>query len=80
MVPPELASWLEARLASGDPVTLESKKESFTGRIFRIMMQEGWIVLEHEDGRRRAFFVTEGGTIRDGSSSMPLGGGAPAGH
>jgi len=76
---PDLASYLQGKLASGDPVTIEVRKESFTGRIFRLMLEEGWIAIEHEDGRRRAFFVTEGGVIRDGSSEMPLGA-APAGH
>ncbi|MGH9868786.1 MAG: hypothetical protein ACREAA_11565 [Candidatus Polarisedimenticolia bacterium] len=76
---PELASYLEGKLASGDPVTIEIRNESFTGRVFRLMLQEGWIALEHEDGRRCAFFVTEGGVIRDGSTQLTLGG-APSGH
>lgn len=59
-------------------MTIESKKARFTGRIFRLMLDEGWVALEHEDGRREAWFVTEPGTIGDGSVAFPLG--APAAH
>lgn len=80
MIPAELRSFLQQKLASGDPVTIEARKESFTGRIFRLNLHEGWIALEHEDGRRRAMYVIEGGRITDGGREMPLGGAGAAGH
>jgi hypothetical protein len=80
MIPAELKQFLQEKLASGDPVTIEARKESFTGRIFRLTLEEGWIALEHEDGRRRAMYVIEGGRISDGRREMPLGGAGAAGH
>ena len=80
MIPAELRSFLQQKLASGDPVTVEARKESFTGRIFRLNLEEGWIALEHEDGRRRAMYVIEGGRISDGGRELPLGSAVAAGH
>lgn len=37
---------------------------SFTGRLFRMKLNEGWIGMEHVDGRRKAFIIITGGTIR----------------
>lgn len=76
MIGPELRSFLEAHLRSGSPVTVEVGKVSFTGRIFRLMLHEGWIAVEHVDGRRRAFWVYQGGTIAGADGGrIPLGGG-----
>lgn len=80
MIPGELRSFLQQKLASGDPVTVEARKETFTGRIFRLNLEEGWIALEHEDGRRRAMYVIEGGRITDGGRELPLGSAVAAGH
>lgn len=81
MISVELKSFLEEKLASGDPVTVEARKETFTGRIFRLNLEEGWIALEHEDGRRRAMYVIEGGRIADGARQLPLGSASSAaGH
>ncbi len=72
-----LRDLLERAHAGGEPVTVEVRKTSFTGRIFRMMLQEGWIALEHPDGRRRAFIIIEGGRIRsDSGEELPLPGGA----
>ena len=70
MISTVLRSFLEARLREGSPVTVDVGKTSFTGRIFRLMLHEGWIAVEHVDGRRRAFFVYEAGSISgpDGST------------
>jgi len=63
-ITPKLREFLEGNLATGDYVTIAiGKDDSFTGRIYRLMLDEGWIAIEHEDGRRRAFFVTTGGRI-----------------
>lgn len=80
MIPAELRSFLQQKLDTGDPVTVEARKETFTGRIFRLNLEEGWIALEHEDGRRRAMYVIEGGRITDGGREMPLGSAGAAGH
>jgi hypothetical protein len=63
MVSPMLRSFLERLLGSGETVTVEVGKDAFTGRIFRLMLHEGWIALEHVDGRRRMFFIITGGKI-----------------
>jgi hypothetical protein len=64
MITAELLTFLEERLKSGEPVTVDVNKQTFTGRLFRLMLHEGWIALEHVDGRRRAFYVIEGGKLR----------------
>ena len=60
----ELKDFISACVRSGDEVVVEIGKSSFTGKIFRTMIHEGWIALEHVDGRRKAFMVIEGGKIR----------------
>jgi hypothetical protein len=80
MIPDELRLFLSRKLESGDPITIEARKETFTGRIFRLNLEEGWIAMEHEDGRRRAVYVIEGGRVTDGETDLPLGGAAAAGH
>ncbi len=60
----DLKSFLEEKLETGEPITIELKKATFTGRLFRIMLNEGWIGMEHIDGRRKAFIIIQGGTIR----------------
>lgn len=60
----ELKGFLEERLETGEPFTITSKKASFTGRLFRMALKEGWIALEHIDGRRKAFIIIRGGTIK----------------
>jgi len=59
-----LKAFLEEKRRDGEQVTIEAGKETFTGRIFRLSLEEGWIALEHIDGRRRAFIIMEGGKIR----------------
>jgi 4Fe-4S binding domain len=60
----KLKEFLEGNLGTGDYVTIAiGKEDPFTGRIYRLMLEEGWIAIEHDDGRRRAFFVTTGGRI-----------------
>jgi hypothetical protein len=76
MLSPIVKAFLEQRLKSGETVTIEVGKDSFTGRIFRLMLHEGWIALEHDDGRRRGFYVITGGkvTSRTGESIVLPGG------
>jgi len=64
MLSQELKAFLSACVKSGEEVTVEIGKSTFTGKIFRTMVHEGWIALEHVDGRRRPFMVIEGGKIR----------------
>lgn len=73
-ITPQLKEFLETNLSTGDYVTIAiGKDDSFTGRIYRLMLEEGWIAIEHEDGRRRAFFVTTGGRIAiHGGPDIPL--------
>jgi len=59
-----LRAFLEAKRRDGEQVTIEVGKVTFTGRIFRLSLEEGWIALEHIDGRRRAFIIMEGGKIK----------------
>ena len=80
MIPEELQLFLKGKLESGDPVTIEARKETFTGSIFRLNLEEGWIAMEHEDGRRRAVYVIEGGRVSDGVTELPLGGAGAAVH
>jgi len=80
MIPEELQAFLKRKLESGDPVTVEARKETFTGSIFRLNLEEGWIAMEHEDGRRRPVYVIEGGRISDGVTELPLGGAGAAVH
>jgi len=61
---------LEEKVRSGETVTIQVGKESFTGRIFRAMLHEGWIALEHVDGRRRAFYVITGGKLTTASGEI----------
>lgn len=63
MIGSELKAFLEEKLRTGEQVRIEAKKASFTGRIFRLMLHEGWIALEHVDGRRRPFWIIQGGRI-----------------
>lgn len=60
----ELKRFLEEKIETGEPFTIELKNTSFTGRLFRMALKEGWIALEHVDGRRKAFIILSGGTIR----------------
>jgi hypothetical protein len=69
MIDPELKTFLHDRLQSGEDVTIAIDKTSFTGRIFRTLIEEGWIALEHADGRRKAFTLIAGGTIRGRSGA-----------
>jgi len=73
-ITPQLREFLEGNLQTGDYVTIVlGKDDPFTGRIYRLMLDEGWIAIEHEDGRRRAFFVTTGGRIgTPGGAEIPL--------
>ncbi|HET6372856.1 MAG TPA: hypothetical protein VFG76_06090 [Candidatus Polarisedimenticolia bacterium] len=64
LIGPDVRAFLGDRVRQGDPVTIEIGKTSFTGRIFRTMLEEGWIALEHVDGRRKAFMIIEGGKIK----------------
>ena len=64
MLSTELKEFLSAVVKSGEEVVVEVGKSSFTGRVFRTMVHEGWIALEHVDGRRQAFMVITGGRIR----------------
>ena len=76
MLSPRLKMVLEEKVRSGETVTIEVGKESFTGRIFRIMLHEGWIALEHVDGRRRPFYVITGGRITTANGeTLELAGG-----
>jgi len=59
-----LRAFLEEKRRDGEQVTIEVGKVTFTGRIFRLSLEEGWIALEHIDGRRRAFIIMEGGKIK----------------
>ncbi len=70
----KLKEFLEGNLSTGDYVTIAiGKEDPFTGRIYRLMLDEGWIAMEHDDGRRRAFFVTTGGKIAaPGGEEIPL--------
>ena len=63
MITPQLKTFLENRMASGDEVTIELKKNTFTGRIYRLMLDEGWIAMESFDGQRRALYVITGGKM-----------------
>lgn len=76
MLSPRLKMVLEEKVRSGETVTIEVGKESFTGRIFRIMLHEGWIALEHVDGRRRPFWVITGGRLTTANGeTLELAGG-----
>lgn len=77
MMTPQLKTFLEQKLRSGEQVTIEVGKDSFTGRIFRTMVHEGWIALEHVDGRRRPFMIIEGGRLSDRSGTVVQ---LPGGH
>jgi len=69
----QLKSFLDDHLASGELVTVAvGKDQAFTGRIFRLMLEEGWIAVEHEDGRRRAFYIITGGSIKGPAGEVPL--------
>jgi len=70
MIGKQIKTFLQRHVDTGEPVTIETKRDRFTGRIFRTMVEEGWIAMEHVDGRRRAFYLIEGGTIssRDGET------------
>lgn len=63
MISPKLKALLEKNLASGDPLTIQLKKMAFTGRVFRLMLDEGWIALENDDGRRKGCYLITGGKI-----------------
>lgn len=63
MIDKKLRVFLEKQVASGETITIETKRGSFTGRLFKMLLEEGWIALEHVDGRRRAYYLIEGGTI-----------------
>jgi hypothetical protein len=67
MISAELKAFLHEKLQSGEDVTIEVGKQIFTGRIFRTLIEEGWIALEHVDGRRQAFFLITGGKVRSQS-------------
>jgi len=70
MIGKPIKTFVQRHIDTGEPVTIETKRDRFTGRIFRSMIDEGWIAVEHVDGRRRAFYLIEGGTIssRDGET------------
>ncbi len=70
MIGKPIKTFVQRHVDTGEPVTIENKRDRFTGRIFRTMIDEGWIAMEHVDGRRRAFYLIEGGTLssRDGES------------
>ena len=72
-----LKAFLDQKRRDGEQVTIEVGKVTFTGRIFRLALDEGWIALEHIDGRRRAFIIMEGGkiTTQDGvETALPSAG------
>jgi hypothetical protein len=64
MIGPATAALLREQLRSGSPVVVEIGKGSFTGRVYRLMLDEGWLAVEHTDGRRRPFMLISGGKIR----------------
>ena len=75
MMSPELKAFLRDKLRSGEEVTVEVNKTVFTGRIFRTMIDEGWLALEHLDGRRKAIMLIEGGRVTSESGQeFPLPG------
>lgn len=64
LISKDLRSFLEEKLATGEPITVDIQRQQFTGRLVRVKLNEGWIAVEHVDGRRRAFIIIRGGTIR----------------
>ncbi len=64
MIGSQTAELLREQLRSGAPVVVEIGKSTFEGRIYRLMLDEGWLAVEHTDGRRRAFMLIQGGRIR----------------
>lgn len=64
LISKDLRSFLAEKLATGEPITVEVEGRQFTGRLVRAQLNEGWIAVEHVDGRRKAFIIIRGGTIR----------------
>jgi len=62
----QILSILEEKKILEEPVTIgvDSKEIVFTGRIVRIVPDEGFAVLEHPDGRRRGLWYILGGTLK----------------
>jgi hypothetical protein len=61
----KVVSALEERKKLGEEVTVHSlaKKLTFTGNVVRIDSDEGFVVLEHIDGRRRGLYFILGGSL-----------------
>lgn len=57
---------LEEKKRVGEPVTVTSqhKEISLTGRVVRIEPEEGFVVVEHVDGRRRGIYYILGGSLK----------------
>jgi len=57
---------LEEKKRLGEPVTVSvlHKEVSLTGRVVRIEPEEGFVVIEHVDGRRRGLYFILGGSLK----------------
>jgi hypothetical protein len=75
----KIVSVLEEKRRLGEPVTItvEHKEVVLTGRVLRIEPEEGFVVLENVDGRRRGLWFILGGSLktRDGQEiKLPVDG------
>jgi hypothetical protein len=66
----KIVSTLEEKRRAGETVTIEveHKEIKFNGRVLRVEPEEGFVVLENVDGRRRGLWFILGGhlTTQDG--------------